>query len=56
MKKIDDRKLREIPKIEERAKPIIEERESAVVVSEIRSEDTAPDFTVETKLDRKSVV
>lgn len=52
LKKIDDQKPREIPKVEERAKPIIEERESVVVVSEITSEDMAPDFTVETKVDR----
>lgn len=56
LKKIDDQKLQEhIPKIEEHAKQIVEERES-VVVSEITSEDTAPDFTVETKLDAHAQV
>lgn len=55
LKKIDDQKPRElIPKPEERAKRIIEERES-VVISEITSEDTAPVFTVDTKLDRAQV-
>jgi len=52
LKKIDDQKLRElVPKVEEHAKRIIEEQES-VVISETTSEDTASDFTVETKLDR----
>lgn len=55
LKKIDDRKPREVPKLEKRAKPIIEERESVVVVSEVTSEDTAPDFTVETKVDSAQV-
>lgn len=56
LKKIDDQKPREhVPKVEERAKPIIEERESVVVISEITSEDIAPDFTVETKLDRAQI-
>lgn len=56
MKKIDDQKTREhIPKFEERAKQIVEEQES-VVVSEITSEDIAPDFTVETKLDHAEVI
>ncbi|XP_018337981.1 PREDICTED: titin isoform X9 [Trachymyrmex septentrionalis] len=55
LKKIDDQKLREqIPKFEERAKQIVEEQES-VVVSEITSEDIAPDFTIETKLDHAQV-
>lgn len=56
LKKIDDQKTQEIvPQVEERAKQIVEERES-VVVSEIRSEDVAPDFTIETKLDRAQVI
>jgi len=55
LKKIDDQKLRElIPKVEEHAKRIVEERES-VVISETTSEDAASDFTVETKLDRAQV-
>ncbi|XP_011704408.1 PREDICTED: titin [Wasmannia auropunctata] len=54
-KKIDDQKLREhIPKFEEHAKQIVEERES-VVVSEIMSEDIASDFTIKTKLDHAQV-
>lgn len=53
--KIDDRKLQKhVPKVEERAKQIVEERES-VIVSEITSEDIVPDFTVETKLDHAQV-
>lgn len=57
LKKIDDQKPREhVPKSEEHAKQILEERESAVVVSEITGEDTAPDFIVETKLDRAQVI
>lgn len=55
LKKIDDRRPQEVPKVEERAKPIIEERESVVVVSEVTSEDTAPDFSVETRVDRAQV-
>jgi hypothetical protein len=56
LKKIDDQKLRElIPKVEEHAKRIVEERDS-VVILETTSEDTASDFTVETKLDRAQVI
>lgn len=56
LKKIDDQKPREhIPKFEERAKEIVEARES-IVVSEIMSEGTAPDFTIETKLDHAQVI
>lgn len=53
LKKIDDEKLQErIPKSEERAKQIFEERESAIIVSEITSDDTTSDFTcIKTKLD-----
>lgn len=55
LKKIDDRKLQKhVPKVEECAKEIVEERES-VVVSEITSEDIAPDFTIETRLDHAQV-
>ncbi|XP_024868518.1 titin-like [Temnothorax curvispinosus] len=55
LKKIDDQKPREhIPKFEKRAKQTVEERDS-VVVSEITSEDIAPDFTIETKLDHAQV-
>lgn len=55
LKKIDDQKLREdVPKIEERAKRIVEERES-VIISEITSEDTAPDFTIKTQLDHAQI-
>lgn len=56
LKKIDDQKPREhIPKFEEHAKQIVEERES-IVISEIMSEDTVPDFTIETKLDHAQVI
>ncbi|KYM95732.1 Myosin light chain kinase, smooth muscle, partial [Cyphomyrmex costatus] len=55
LKKIDNKKLQEcIPKFQERAKQIVEEQES-VVVSEITSEDIAPDFTIEMKLDHAQV-
>ncbi|RLU21530.1 hypothetical protein DMN91_005903, partial [Ooceraea biroi] len=55
LKKIDNQKPRElVPKAEERAKRIVEERES-VIISEITSEDIAPDFTVETKVDHAEV-
>lgn len=43
-----------MPKFEERAKQIVEEQES-VVISEVTSEDIAPDFTIETKLDHAQV-
>ncbi|KAI4478107.1 hypothetical protein M0802_014592, partial [Mischocyttarus mexicanus] len=52
MKKIDDRKPREKEWPQEKAKPVIEERESTLVVSEIRPEDVAPDFKVERTIDR----
>lgn len=55
LKKIDDEKAREIiPKTEERAKRVLEEREG-VVVSEMAVEDTARDFTIESVVDRAQV-
>ncbi|XP_031367951.1 titin isoform X4 [Apis dorsata] len=55
LKKIDDEKEREIiPKTEERAKRVVEEREG-VVVSEMAVEDTARDFTIESVVDRAQV-
>lgn len=56
LKKIDDRKPREMVSTKEKAKPVIEERESTVVVSEIRPEDVATDFKVEKTIDRASEV
>lgn len=55
LKKIDDEKAREIiPKTEEYAKRVLEEREG-VVVSEMAVEDTARDFTIESVVDRAQV-
>lgn len=55
LKKIDDEKAREIiPKTEEHAKRVLEEREG-VVVSEMAIEDTARDFTIESVVDRAQV-
>lgn len=55
LKKIDDEKTREIiPKTEEHAKRVLEEREG-VVVSEMAVEDTARDFTIESVVDRAQV-
>lgn len=55
LKKIDDEKAREIiPKTEEHAKRVLEEREG-VVVSEMAVEDTARDFTIESVVDRAQV-
>lgn len=56
LKKIDDRKPRELlPKPEERAKQVVEEREGVVVISEVTTEDMAPDFVVESVIDRAQV-
>nr|XP_012144053.1 PREDICTED: probable serine/threonine-protein kinase kinX [Megachile rotundata] len=56
LKKIDDEKPREMaPRPEERAKRVIEEREGIVVVSEVTTEDMAPDFTVQSIVDRAQV-
>ena len=56
LKKIDDEKPKDmVPKPEERAKRVIEEREGIVVVSEVTTEDMAPDFTVESTVDRAQI-
>lgn len=56
LKKIDDQKTREmVPKPEERAKRVVEEREGVVVVSEVATEDIARDFTVESVIDRAQI-
>ena len=56
LKKIDDQKAREmVPKPEERAKRVVEEREGVVVVSEVATEDIAQDFTVESVVDRAKI-
>nr|XP_031826010.1 titin-like isoform X2 [Nomia melanderi] len=56
LKKIDDQKPRELaPKPEERAQRVVEEREGVVVVSEVTTEDLAPDFVVESIVDRAQI-
>lgn len=56
LKKIDDKKSQDlIPKQKERAKHVVEERETVLLVSEITTEDTAPDFTIKTKTDRAQI-
>ncbi|KAG7188129.1 hypothetical protein KM043_013352, partial [Ampulex compressa] len=56
LKKIDDQKPREmVPKVEEHAKRVVKEHEGVVVVSEIATEDVAPDFLVESKIDSAQV-
>lgn len=56
LKKIDDQKPRELaPRPEERAMRVVEEREGVVVVSEVTTEDMAPDFVVESTIDRAQV-
>lgn len=56
LKKIDDQKAREmVPKPEERAKRVVEEREGVVVVSEVATEDIAQDFTVESVVDHAKI-
>ncbi|KAK2586833.1 hypothetical protein KPH14_009772, partial [Odynerus spinipes] len=55
LKKIDDKKPRETITPREKAKPVIEERESTII-SEVRPRDVAPDFTVERITDRATEV
>ena len=55
LRKIDDKPKKIAPRVDERARPVVEEREGIVVVSEITQEDVAPTFTVESTADRARV-
>lgn len=55
LRKIDDKPKKSSPREEERARPVVEEQEGIMVVSEMTQEDVAPDFVVETTTDRARV-
>lgn len=55
LKKVDDKPRKIVPKLDERARPVVEEQEALVVASEIIPETTTSVFKIDSTTDRARV-